>query len=172
MTIFKQLYELAQESPLKTQTRRVVKPGERVMFTDGELMPPAEYMVWKGYFIRELAATITPNNRIKQQVGRDYAIVPKRGLKSIGRYKLLSIRVERVQDISEEDAIAEGFYLSKYSHYVTSVLPLEGFKTAREGYIRLWGSINTIKPYRWQDNPLVFVYGIQVLTIQAESAAA
>lgn len=71
----------------KTQTRRIVKPGE---FWDGKTV-------------------CRPDGAIKWQVGQSYAIQPGRTKAAIGRFKLLDIRRERVQDISEGDAIAEGF---------------------------------------------------------------
>lgn len=183
MTIYKQLYELSHVPPLKSQTRRCAKPGEMVQFGDGDSYPVEELVNDPGYFAftyyefdRWPYAVYTANGHVKAVVGRDYAIVPKRGLAQVGRYKLLSIRVERVQDITEEDAIAEGFWLdswdSFYPDYTTSVLPGRLFQTARDGYEALWKAINTTRPYRWQDNPVVFVYGIQVLTCQVESEAA
>ena len=50
-----------------------------------------------------------------------------------------SVRVERAQDISETDAIAEGF-------------------TGRDGFAALWLEINGEKS--WDENPFVFVYTI------------
>lgn len=56
------------------------------------------------------------------------------------------VRVERLQDISEEDALAEGVEAS----------PTE---TPREAYARLWGEINGAGS--WAANPWVWVYTFQ-----------
>lgn len=78
----------------KTQTRRVVKPGEGLEF----------HIAQNG---GELKAVY--NNRgLKWIVGQTYAIQPGRGKAAIGRFRLLDIRQEIAKDISEADAIAEG----------------------------------------------------------------
>lgn len=76
------------------------------------------------------------------------------------RIKLLvkSVRVERLQDITEQDAIAEGV-----SRYPKS--PIYGYKnyqdsdgyflTAKESFKSLWQSING--PDSWDANPWVWV---------------
>ena len=43
------------------------------------------------------------------RVGDTYAIQPGRGKKSVGRVRLTAIRLERFCDISQADAVAEGF---------------------------------------------------------------
>lgn len=58
--------------------------------------------------------------------------------------KVTSVRVERLQDISEEDAKAEGVTL-KFGH------------TYREAFEELWESING-KKHPWKSNPWVWVY--------------
>ena len=133
--IFKQVDEIL--SGQKTQTRRVVKPGE-------------------GMYEASLALTAAGN--VKWAVGKTYAVVPKRGLpgvwwKRVGtvalthngmheyhypsnpdaaaialpvtraelekrgfqplRIRILAIRQERLQDITEADAKAEGVAVSR-----------------------------------------------------------
>jgi hypothetical protein len=65
-----------------------------------------------------------------------------------------SVRVERLQDISEEDAKAEG------------VQPEEELKTSycsphREAFHRLWDSLNAKRGYGWDSNPWVWVIGFE-----------
>lgn len=77
--------------------------------------------------------------------------------------KVTNVRVERLQDISEEDAIAEGIKRigdgwkdydfkdnSKYNYR---------YLRAIDSYKSLWNSINKKEPEKqWQANPYVFVY--------------
>lgn len=46
---------------------------------------------------------------LKWKVGKDYAIVPGRGQKGVGRVLITAIRLEALEQISEEDARDEGF---------------------------------------------------------------
>jgi hypothetical protein len=64
--------------------------------------------------------------------------------------EIVSVRVERVQDISEEDAIVEGAPLGRV--FGEGKL---GMKSHREGFIDLWNSING-KKYPWESNPWVW----------------
>lgn len=66
--------------------------------------------------------------------------------------QIKNIRVERVQDISEEDAIAEG----------VGSLTIEGnLNPHRQGYRMLWNTINGNK-YPWSENPWVWVIDFEV----------
>lgn len=70
------------------------------------------------------------------------------------------VRVERLQDISEEDALAEGFMrlpatgrvvLSRGGQYFGNSWP-----TARDAFRELWDSINNTRGYSWESNPWVW----------------
>lgn len=171
MTIFKQLPELADRT--KTQTRRVVKPGEEeivrptpkdhIQFHHGQM-----YISYPAHEWREIMA-VCANGRVKYRVGNNYAIVPKRGMASVGRYELLGIRRQPLQAISEADARAEGLWCNDAGLYTTSVLRGQAFPTAQAAYQVLWSMINTRAPYRWQDNPDVWVYTIKVLHLDLEA---
>ena len=82
--------------------------------------------------------------------------------------EIINIRVERLQDITEEEAIAEGiepipFADSKKKDNMFTVTTPEGdkynyssnFKTAKEAFKALWQSING--PGSWEQNPWVWV---------------
>ena len=71
----------------KTQTRRPVKPDES--FNGIE--------VYDG------------TGRLKWRVWNTYAVQPGRSKKSVGRIQLTNIRIERLYQITTEDARAEGF---------------------------------------------------------------
>lgn len=74
--------------------------------------------------------------------------------------KIKSIRVERLQEISEEDSDHEGvknddFFsgLYNYLNYGSNVFDL---KTAKDSFISLWQKING--KASWDSNPFVFAY--------------
>ena len=185
---------------LKTETRRVVKPGQFHFddlvdyYVEGDESDPVFYPegIYTGQqtdpetWECEDCGTYT-DVRALYIVGRDYAVVPKRGkpglwwrdkdwsgygptwrhmshdgpiwrpeqarspeqLEQDGwkplRIRIKSIRRERLQDITEEGAKAEG---------VESV----------EAYKALWQSINgKTKGARWDDNPHVFVIQFEIV---------
>lgn len=90
--------------------------------------------------------------------------------------KVTNVRVERLQDISEEDAIAEGIAIDKQPmknndgwYYPKNYLPENteywGSKYFKIGeysksFKSLWQSINA-KKHPWESNPWVWVYEFQ-----------
>lgn len=88
-----------------------------------------------------------------------------------------AVKVERLQEISEADAIAEGVFKKMWE--VEEGLDMEivdgwssdrfhAFKhgvgeTAREGYAILWNSLHTKPSERWEDNPWVVVVSFSVV---------
>lgn len=62
--------------------------------------------------------------------------------------EITGIRVERVQDISEEDAKAEGFIVEPYQG--VGDLPSDRFQ-------RYWDRLNSKRGYSWKENPWVWV---------------
>lgn len=94
--------------------------------------------------------------------------------KKIGRFlpkwasritlEVTSIRVERLQDISEEDAIAEG---------VDTTVPHLDRVPAIAEYNRLWNSINGERPgCSWDDSPWLWVISFKKLEASSNGAAA
>jgi hypothetical protein len=65
--------------------------------------------------------------------------------------ELTDVRVERLQDISEADAVKEGFAEGK---------PVKYFETATDQFRRLWESING--EGSWHENPWVWVLAFKV----------
>ena len=65
--------------------------------------------------------------------------------------EITNIRVERLQDVSEEDAKREGANGEKYRG--------QGFEHCiyREAFRTLWDSINAKRGYSWESNPWVWV---------------
>ena len=84
------------------------------------------------------------------------------------------VRVERVQDIGEDDAVAEGCGHTNGSPYFDGGRhPVKGtakaFVTARDAFADLWDSISGGKPGRtWDDNPWVGVVDFE--RVQEEEA--
>ncbi|ANB72680.1 hypothetical protein AYM40_10085 [Paraburkholderia phytofirmans OLGA172] len=62
--------------------------------------------------------------------------------------EVLVVRVERLQEISEADAIAEGCESGPTF-------------TGCGNYVRLWDSPNAARGYRWDVNPWVWVIGFR-----------
>lgn len=68
--------------------------------------------------------------------------------------RVTGVRVQRVQDINELDAMAEG------AEHVL-VPPDGGSAPHVEGFHYLWDSINAKRGYGWDANPWVWVYGFE-----------
>ena len=80
--------------------------------------------------------------------------------------EVVGVRVERVQEITEADATAEGIEMvwlqvGKYSnpvrHYRAVPDRQGGLATAVEAFSLLWDSINAKRGYGWAENPWVWV---------------
>lgn len=70
-----------------------------------------------------------------------------------------AVRVERLQDISEEDAVAEG--VEYYVPNVTGMLKGRDQESPRDNYRILWDSLNAKRgsaAKSWDNNPWVWVY--------------
>lgn len=72
--------------------------------------------------------------------------------------EITDVRVERVQDISEEDAIAEGCLLPKGYE---ELCKLAGGH--RAVFRDLWDSINAKRGFGWDSNPLVWVISFKLI---------
>jgi hypothetical protein len=76
--------------------------------------------------------------------------------------EVVSVRVERLQAITEADARAEGI---KYPPLFADE-PCPSDEYARKSYAGLWNSINGLV-YPWQSNPFVWVVEFKVLEVKA-----
>lgn len=72
------------------------------------------------------------------------------------------VRVQRLQDISDADAIAEGIHQTETGAWsaVDGYAPLAGV-TPVGGYFCLWNAINLRDYHRWEDNPWVAAYTVE-----------
>jgi hypothetical protein len=77
--------------------------------------------------------------------------------------EITGIRVERLQDISEEDAKAEGAAMwfpksDKFRQYTDG--------SYRNGFHDLWDSLNAKRGYPWSSNPWVWVIEFKRVEVQ------
>lgn len=63
-----------------------------------------------------------------------------------------AVRVERLQDISEDDAIAEGVDAVSLADS-----PRQATWSRRQDFAQLWNSLNEKRGYGWSENPWVWV---------------
>lgn len=88
------------------------------------------------------------------------AIFMPRGASRI-TLEVTGVRVERLQEISEADAIAEGVRLHDDRSGWVNECEIDGKRHfgagAVELYRKLWDSLNTIRGYNWDTNPFVWV---------------
>ena len=153
--------ELAQLilTGLKTQTRRLVQPSDHP-FRDAE----SGAILW-----------ITRLTKRGWQMcygradsrGIDYAVCPGRGKRQVGRIRIIQIRLERLQDISEEDALAEGLRTVSTADGTTTMYYLLNRTAALsicpfEALAIAWDSLNRKRGERWEDNPLVWALTFEV----------
>ena len=69
--------------------------------------------------------------------------------------EVTGVRVDRLQDISEADAIAEGIWRTISGHYSYGDEYNPNYLTARDAFRALWESINGGRS--WAENPFVWV---------------
>jgi hypothetical protein len=73
--------------------------------------------------------------------------------------EVIDVRCERLQDISEVDAIAEGverISVTPFVHRFKNYVDDEELEFAESSFRTLWESINGVKS--WGENPFVWVY--------------
>lgn len=69
-----------------------------------------------------------------------------------------NVRVERLQEINEEDAKAEGVEAISVAD-----VPRQASWSNRQDFSRLWDSINKKRGFGWDKNPWVWVVGFKVM---------
>ena len=77
-----------------------------------------------------------------------------------------NVRVERVQDITEEDAIAEGVkdpYEYQSPEYYEQP-NLRGFEINKSAFAGCWDSIYSKRGYGWESNPWVWVVAFEKIS--------
>ena len=70
--------------------------------------------------------------------------------------EITDVRVQRLQDISEQDSLAEGAALDSDGFPMASAPIDDGYDTAIEWFADLWDSINAKRGFGWDVNPWVW----------------
>ena len=83
----------------KTQTSRIVKPGDYIQYAD----------TGAGETYHVYIEGVYRNRRPLWKVGNTYAVQPGRGQKAVARIRILQISKQDVRHITAEEARAEGF---------------------------------------------------------------
>ena len=157
--IFQETWRMVLDGT-KTQTRRIVKPGEgpyvlSILAPNGEIvavMMPARSPLEKVYDRRLKWKVADPRLDWFTQAGHGfndgsrgggsgrvptYAVQAARGGKTLFRIKIKAIRQEHLRDITQEDAVAEGFQ-------------------SVNAFVAAWSRLHNRKGERWADNPKVW----------------
>lgn len=137
------------KSRIKTQTRRIAKNNE--WLENGSQAFDSVVMGYDPEFGYDDQFWTYEFSRLKWKINNTYAIQAGRGKSSVGCIKITGIRKEKLQDITEADAQAEGGYTV-------------------EEYARKWDEINKRKGTRWQDNPDVWVLEFEFVPVRLSLA--
>ena len=166
------------------------KPGDRLWVRESwrvsnayDHLPPRDIPQW--YPVEYEATSIVANKNVLGKL-RPSIFMPRWASRI--NLELTAVLVERLQDITEEDAMAEGcqwtdngprkwmgidigFEIANkvngwkegFSH-IGETLPEKCFQSARQSFGNLWESINGKVPGKaWDDNPFVFVESFKVV---------
>ncbi len=127
----------------KTQTRRPIKPQ------------PLNVIYHKGRWMQG-ACEADPTDRTLLCPYEEGQVLIVRGTNIT--LEVTSVGVERVQEISETDAKAEGYkdVIGKYARG----------DEARIWFAELWNGIYSKRGWGWFENPWVFVIGFKVVDTQ------
>lgn len=146
----------------KTQTRRLVKPGDEALMWDGAVVG----VVGKG-------------GRMRWALDGVYAVQPGRGKKAVGHIKVKAIWRENVRDITAESAVDELGWGEPcldcdalIFHHQENRAPHWWFMTgdvkdcydALMDFADLWDRIHTSPGARWSDNPEVWAIEFELTT--------
>ena len=170
----------------KTQFREVIEDISIVKMIKCETSAPDDFSKYKTedtVFVKETFCELYENDKkiiaFKNDDRFDYIDYSVKWKPSVHLkqedarilFEITNVRVEKLQDISDEDCIKSGIYktLDKsgcFSSYVFTVIkPIviddfiytDYYCSKFEAYEELWSS-KAKEDYKWEDNPYVFVY--------------
>lgn len=134
----------------KTQTRRLIIDSQWLTGPSPD-----------GWAIVMQTADNSRMEREVWQVGKTYAVQPGRGKAAVGRIRITAIQPERLQDITEADARAEGCLPTPSNQAIGGMLP---YKSARYWFADLWNEVHPKAPDNWESNPDVWVITFELVT--------
>ena len=116
-------------------------------------------------FVSEAGINDAEINKLRISKGWKNKIFVKADLMP-NRIRITNIRIERLQDISEEDCLAEGIWEAhniglKGVTYSYASLANSPYRTAKEAYAALIDKISG--KGTWASNPYVFVYEFELI---------
>jgi hypothetical protein len=163
----------------KTQTRRVVKPKVSDLVTHCPYGAPGARLWVREAWLRDRYDGSTQYRashpcpelpRWKPSIH-----MPRERCRLV--LELVRVRLERLQDISEEDARAEGFPSYTITGNGQSCEPVgAGYMDGRAHFRALWDSLNAKRGFGWSENPWVWALEFRRLepltfvTIEDDSA--
>lgn len=173
--MFNDKYGLTQAvlASWKTQTRRIPFEGNLglISLLPGQLIATAKYNIGEEIAIAQKYSDLTSiiPFALKQELVRLPGWKNKMFVKADlmpHRIRITNIRVERLQNISEEDCIAEGIWRAhdvgfEGTTYWYHGLVNSSFRTAKEAYASLIDKISGRGT--WESNPWVFVYDFELV---------
>jgi len=167
----------------KTQTRRVIKKQpvrnikhrESIAVVDGIKIycpygtPGARLWVKESWFVKKEYDSLPPS-KLSKEARRALGYLASRtkpewaGRTRSARFmprwasrimlEIVSVRVERLQDISDNDALAEGILITPEGIPIT---------TPRKWYGIYWNRLNAKRGWPWESNSWVWVIGFRML---------
>lgn len=125
----------------KTQTRRLVQEGDYATVDESDPNRPISKV------IRTADAGVP---KTLYEVGKTYSVQPGVAKKTVGNIRLTAIRRERLQDLSEADALKEFPVTSSEANVTDAQSALNTFKET-------WNTMVSSSGARWENNPEVWV---------------
>ena len=160
----------------KTMTRRIVNLNRVHTIIPGRI---AEcYLKYAPYKVGEVVAVAQPYKDVIYTGGLPHPLVAKPGWTNkmfvradlmLHKVRITNVRVERLQDISDEDCLKEGILNCKddpdFSHVQKDIFyhegSYDGYLTAREALASLIDKVSGKGTF--ESNPWVFVYEFELV---------
>jgi len=132
-------------------------PGDRlrVKETFAELRP--EHRI-DGRWVYKADCRGADSERCREELGykwRSPRFMPREAARLF--LEVLDVRAQRVQEISEADAVADGTRAISVAD-----IPRQAAWSERQDYSRLWDSLNADRGYPWAENPWVFAIAFRL----------
>ena len=140
------------------------KPGERLYVRETCLLLEAEHIIDGKKIVYRADATPTSEALRQQFIDAGYpfkwrpSIHMPRWASRI-TLEITDVRIERLQSITEEDAVAEGFEVTGWSPTYNDPDNADCLPTftPRDNFAEYWSVLNAKRGFSWDSNPWVFV---------------